>query len=348
MRIRSFLIEVALQKKGKIELSQLPQHEIEERVRRIWREGLPEGSSPEVVEAVDGSRNKKTYAGYVIYAVGACSLKFEGGSLKEESFTVEIDLLKPEEYSEARLRTLMGIVEAKRALEGVRECPAVMIDGSIVGDVLRPTVFNYEIDEKAREWALELFKEVESGFSTDRVNSKELYREVEKRFPGREFPVVAGFLEYLEYLYSLYRLIEEGEGKIISVSKRSNSNYYGLDAVLPDITALYLAGPPDGYSEPYRVKVAEKKFGLPGKFEELLLKKEFWSFYFKCGGGIYKCETNMEPIEALKIITYYQVRGYPFPLKEVHRRVKITKRDMEEVIRILRHRGVTGREALGE
>ena len=348
MKIRSFLIEVALSKKGKISLSELPQQEIEERVRRVWREGLPEGSSPEVVEAVDGSRNKKTYAGYVIYAVGACSLRFEGGSLGQEAFTVEIDLLKPEEYSDARLRTLMGIVEAKRALDGAGEAGALLIDGSIVGDVLRPTVFNYEIGERERKWALELFKELKEGFTTNGVDSKEFYGEIEKKFPGREFPVVAGFLEYLEYLYSLYRLIEEGKEKIIAVSKRSNSNFYGLDPVLPDITAFYLANPPDGYSEPHRVKVAEKKFNLPGEFEELLMEKEFWSFYFRCGGGIYKCETNMEPLEALKVLVYYQVRGYPFPLREVHRRVKITRSDMEEVIRILKHRGITGREGLGE
>jgi NurA-like 5'-3' nuclease len=56
----------------------------------------------------------------------------------------------------------------------------------------------------------------------------------------------------------------------------------------------------------------------------------------------------MEPLEALKVLVYYQVRGYPFPLREVHRRVKITRSDMEEVIRILKHRGITGREGLGE
>jgi len=348
MRIRSFLIEVAVKKRESFTLSQVSGRELRERVKKIWNEGIPEGEPLESLSAVDGSRNKKTYAGYVIYAVGACSLTFKGGSLYRESYLAEIDLLKPEEYSDSRLRILMGIVEAKEALKSLESSQAVMIDGSIVGDFLRPVVFNFEISERGKRWVFERFKSLKENFTLKQIDSKRYYREIEENFPGREFPVVAGFLEYLEYLYCYYRLVEEGKGKIIAVSKRSNSWNHKLDPILPDIAVLNIADPPPGHSEPFRLSLKEKKFAFPGEFEELLSDREFTTFYFRLGAGIYKCETDMEPQKALKVLSYYQVRGYPYPLKEVHRRVKITREDIEEIVRILRHRGVTGREALGE
>lgn len=348
MRIRSFLIEVALKKRSSFKLSQVPLREIREKVRELWIEEIPVGEAVERLSAVDGSRNKKTYAGYVVYAVGACSVAFEKGSLNGESYIAEIDLLKPEEYSDSRLRILMGIVEAKKALKEVGSSTVILLDGSIVGDFLRPVVFNHEVSERGREWALSSFEKLKESFSLNKIDSKEFYREAEERFPGREYPVVVGFLEYLEYLYSYYRLIEEGKGKIIAVSKRSNSWNHGLDPILPDIAVLNLVDPPPGYTEPYSVSLSQKKFHFPAEFEELLPPKEFTTFYFKLSRGIYKCETDMEPEEALKVLSFYEVEGYPFPLKEVHRRVKITREDIEEIVKILRHRGITGREALGE
>ncbi|WP_457681441.1 DNA double-strand break repair nuclease NurA [Thermovibrio sp.] len=352
MRIRSYLLEIARRKQGKIKLSQVPLEKIKKLVKELWNEGLPKGEAPEKLTAVDGSRNKKEYAGYVVYAVGACSLRYrrkrEGAEPEREEFLVEIDILKPQEYSESRLRTLMGITEVKAALRSLPEVDILLLDGSIVGDILRPTVFRSEIREEDKEWAFELFKELKSSFNLNGINSREFYGEVEKRAQGRDYPVVAGFVEYLEYLYSLYLLLKEGDGKLISVSKKSSSLHYQLDPLLPDIAVLYLANPPKGYSRPYKISLKEKKFKFPGEFEELLPEKEFWSFYFKVKDGIYKCETNLNPEEALKVLIFYEVNGYPFPLKEVHDRVKITNKDMEEVIRLIKHSGKTGREALGE
>ncbi len=348
MRIRSFLIEVALKKRSSFKLSQVPIREIEERVKEIWIEGIPKGEPKGRLSAVDGSRNKKTYAGYVVYAVGACSITFEEGTLKGEDYLAEIDILKPEEYSDSRLRILMGIVEAKKALKEAERSEVLLVDGSIVGDFLRPVVFNHEVDQRGREWALNSFEKLKEKFSLEGIDSKRFYREAEERFSGREYPVVVGFLEYLEYLYAYYRLIEAGRGKIVAVSKRSNSWNHGLDPILPDIAVLNLVDPPPGYSKPYKVALSQKKFAFPGEFEEVLPEREFTTFYFKLGRGIYKCETDMECREALKVLSFYHIGGYPFPLKEVHRRVKITKEDIEEIVRILRHRGRTGREALGE
>ncbi len=351
MKIKSFLIEVALKKRHLVKVHQIPVKELEDRVRKrkIWIDKIPEGKPIHLLSAVDGSRNKKTYAGYVVYAVGGCSVRFKEGVMDGEDYTAEIDLLKPEEYSDSRLRVLMGIVEAKQALREIENSSeVVLLDGSIVGDFLRPVVFNTEISDRGKEWALNSFEKLKEKFDLNRINSKDFYGDAEERFSGREFPVVVGFLEYLEYLYSYYKLTEEGKGKIISVSKRSNSWSYKLDPILPDIAVLNLINLPPGYSQPYKSDLKDKKFSFPGEFEELLSEKEFTTFYFKLKRGIYKCETDMDVEDALKILSYYEVDGYPFPLKEAHVRVKITNEDIEEIVKILRHRGITGREALGE
>lgn len=350
MGIKSLLIEIALKRKDEIGLKVGIKKEIKEKIKELWREELPQPSTPKRVKAVDGSRNRKDYAGYVIYAVGACSLLFKEGVFFKENYSAYIDLLKPEEYSDSRLRNLMGIVEIKEALREIEETDALLIDGSIIGNAIRPVVFENRVNEKAKEWTLRLFKEVKEELLKEVIGSSLFYREVEKHFPGDDYPLVAGYLEYLEYLFTIYKLLERGKGKIIAVSKHSNSRKYGLDAILPDITVLNEANLPPGYTKYKEVPLGEKKFSFPGELEELLAGKKFKVFYFKLSKskGVYKCETDMEVEKALGILRFYEVMGYPYPLMEAHKRVKITNREMEQVIELLSFKGTTGREALNE
>jgi len=347
MRIFSSLVEIALLRKEEFNFEDLSFNRDE--ILKLWREELPPPAPLEKsLCGVDGSRNKKSFAGYVIYAAGACSVELspkEG--LCGETFLAELDILKPDEYSDARLRILMGILEAKLALKAAREGKTVLIDGSLAGAVLRPSVFVYEVSEESKKVAGELLKELKRDFSLSGIDSKKFYPLIEREF-SQELPVLAGYLEYLEYLYSLKLLFEEGEGRVISISKRSSSRNYGFDSVLPDITVLYLAKVPRGYSEPVEISLAEKKFAFPREFEEFFKEKRLKSFFFRIKDGIFKCETQMEAEEALSIITASEVGGYPLPLKEAHSRVKITRKDMEIILKELRHRGATGREALGE
>jgi len=56
----------------------------------------------------------------------------------------------------------------------------------------------------------------------------------------------------------------------------------------------------------------------------------------------------LEPERALAVLKYYSVKGYPYPLREVHDLVKIRNYDLELTVNLVKHRGVTGRESLGE
>ncbi|MEO2069031.1 MAG: DNA double-strand break repair nuclease NurA [Desulfurobacteriaceae bacterium] len=352
MGIKRFLIETALKKRETLNLKSSEVKRFQELAEQIWIPFDPEPNVVPVVYAVDGSMNKKEFAGQLVYAIGAGSVLFENGKeANKEGYEVDIDILKPEEYSDARLRMLMGILEVKEALKVVDKSSIIFIDGSIVGSVIRPTVFSYEINEEIEKRVEDLFNELIEDFSLGEITSKKFYKRIEEFAKGKEFPVAAGYLEYLEYLYSLYLLLEKGSEKIVAISKRSDSRNYQLDSILPDITVLNYADLPVGYSEPKEIKIhKEKKFKFPIEFEEKLRKYSFNSFFVRLpkGNGVYKVETMISVNVLFPILKYFAIRGYPYPLKVVHHRVKITKKDMDDIIYTLKVRGITGREALGE
>ncbi|TCK06678.1 DNA double-strand break repair nuclease NurA [Phorcysia thermohydrogeniphila] len=356
MAIKRYLIETALRKKDRLKLIEGNYATLEERVWEVWISELPEEFRPDSTVAVDGSRNRKSFAGYVLYAVGAGSVLYRDGQRVKggERFLVDIDLLKPEEYSDARIRILMGILEFKTALLNCDSVSYILLDGSIVGAMVRPSVFNQEVPPELKAKVEELFKDfLVPNFSLSSefpIDSARYYGELKKFASGREFAVVAGYLEYLEYLYSLYLLLKKGVDKIISVSKHSDSRNYSFDPLLPDVAVLNSLDLPPGYTKPIRVSVTkEKKFKFPEKFEEKLRGFEFYSFFFRLPkGSVLKVETALKPQDALSILRYYAVRGYPYPLRDVHELVKIKSSDVEFTVELLKHRGVTGRESLGE
>lgn len=360
MTIRGVLIEAAYRRLGTVSISPEGLEEVLKRVKELWRE-LPPPASPGPAGAVDGSRNRKEFSGYVVYGLGAASLTFNGYDPVSLEIDADVDLLKPYEYSDSRLRILMGILEFKRALSILPEVSLLMLDGSVMGALIRPPSFYHEVsaekDVKEKVW--KLFEELEENYTTGRINSKDFYTRIQNEFSGRNYAVAAGFLEYLEYLFTIYLLLEEvkREGKcLVAVSKRSDSRLHSLDRLLPDIAVLNLLNLPPGYLEPKQGRRVdeEKKFKYPGKFDELLREFAFTVSFVKLGDYVHKVEVLETPNlnrgfeEVLSHLNFYSVSGYPYPLAEVHRSVRITSADIEEVLRILKVRGITGREVLGE
>ncbi len=354
MTIKGILLEIASRKRGALSVSPQDVERAKRKISKVWNSNLPEALPPKLAAGVDGSRNKKVYAGYVVYALGVASLVFEKERRKDSVINGDVDILKPEEYSDSRLRNLMGILEYKGALSTLPKTELLFLDGSIVGALVRPNVFLYEVKGEVKKFVEELFEELKGKFSSDKIDSKDFYPEISKKYSGEDFVVACGYLEYLEYLLTIYRLLELSvrDGKsIVSISKRSNSRLYRLDTVLPDIAVLNFLQPPPGYSEPFEFSIEEeKKFQFPGEFDEALRRFKFKTFFLKMKEGIYKVELlgNISVEEAISYMMFYEVSGYNYILKEVHERVKITSSDMEDVIRELKFRGVTGREALGE
>ncbi|SMP02055.1 NurA 5'-3' nuclease [Desulfurobacterium pacificum] len=349
MRITTFLLQKAKSLTGISESSERL-GDWESRVLGVWNSDFEVEEGDFSLAAVDGSGNKRAFSGYCVYAVGAVAVEFFGDEKRKEVFIADVDVLKPEEFSDARMRILMGILENKVALSVIDEVDYLLLDGSLLASFIKPAVFVGELNDEERKKVEGIFKEVRGRFSLTGIDAKSYYRELEKIFEGISFAAASGYLEYLEYLYSLELLLERGKGKLISVSKRSNSRNYGFDRFFPDAAVLNHLPYLEGYSTPLKVSISkEVKFQFPEMFEEVFRDFEFSVFFYKernCPA--FKVETLVPLSEALKVIRRHRTGGYPFPLKMAHDNVKIGKKDMEKVIYALKHRGVSGREALGE
>ncbi len=355
MTIKGALLEVAFGKKPLRLASPQELQNLREQVEKRWQSPPPSPVLPELVGAVDGSRNKREFAGYVVYAIGAASIVFKRGKIENIEIDADIDILRPSEFSESRLRTLMGILEFKRALSVLSEVSVLFIDGSIAGAILRPSVLVNRVEEDGnfRSQVWEIFGELKKSYSHRGVDSKKFYSSVANSFLPENYAAACGYLEYLEYLYTIYSLLktayDSGKG-IISVSKRSDSRHY-FNNILPDIAILNSLDLPPGYLEPEISSIgSEEKHKFPGDFDKLLRQFKYSFSFIKLRDTTYKVETygRISIEEALSYLNFYAVSGYPFPLSEVHRTVKISSSDFEEILRILGVRGITGREGLGE
>ena len=326
-----------------------------EKVKSVWNNYKPKPKKDLTVGAVDGSKNYREFLGYIVYAIGSTSSLFINGKLdsKWESFTVDVDIMKPHEFSEARLRILMGLIEGKEVLKILREnhVDCILLDGSITGNIIRPAVFNFELksDEKRELW--EIFNDLKGNFSLASIGAKEFYGEIAKTFNPKKFAAACGYLEYLEYLYTLAKLISEYGNKVVSISKTSISKLYGFNSLLPDIAVFNSQELNVGFSNPVSVKMdKEMKGGFPQIFEDVFRSFEIKTCFakFSPNENVYKVETNIDIKHVMDVLAPYIVSGYPYPLRKVHEDVKIDKSDMENVISILGIRERTGREGLGE
>jgi len=317
----------------------------------------PEGT----LSAVDGSRNYKAFVGFLVYAVAATALFYRNGRLSDDYFHLPfVGVLKPEEFSDARLRILMGILELRAALSAGRKSDYLLIDGSFLGTVLRPTVFLHDPDPRLREEVERLFLEERPSLPPQdgEIISAELYKKVfSLTTQPQEAAAAAGYLEYLEYLSAAAELYGSCRQKLVAVAKRSNSRDYSLHPLLPDAAVLNHLPLPPGYSLP------KLKRGIEGadkfKFPDLFNKKggplrnlELNTFFLKLSpsGQVLKVETGLEPEEAVRVLRAYSYedRGYPIPLEHAHHSVKINKDVMERIVQELQIDAFTGREGLGE
>ncbi len=350
MRITTFLLQKAKSVED-IVGSYESLEDWERKIRDKWEENFTVEEGKEFsLAAVDGSCNKKVFSGYCIYAVGAVAVKFSDFEKEGELFIADVDILKPEEFSDARIRILMGILENKVALKVLNEVDYLLLDGSLLASFVKPAVFDRRLENEERKRVEGIFEELKEAFSLDGVNAKDFYGELEGIFDGIAFAAASGYLEYLEYLYSLQLLLSQGRGKLIFVSKRSNSRNYEFDRTLPDVAVLNQFRHLEGYTRPLVSSIPkEVKFRFPDMFEEFFRNFEFSVFLYKernCPA--FKIETLTSLTETLTVIRKYRIEGYPIPLKIAHDSVKIKKDDMEKVIYALKHRGISGREALGE
>lgn len=309
------------------------------RYREQWRV-LESESMNRVIGAEDGSANHKKYKSIVLYAVNALALVCDGG-IKEYKCS-DIDILYPYRDVENRLAIYRSILELKASLQVLDEVELFLIDGSIFSDLVTSKAPEGLSKREVQE-VVEFLPELEA-LSDATIASKELTGKVKG---GNRLEKIV-FLEYLEYLTALQRLLEHGHEKLVGISKTSSRSELGEG--IPDMAVFEEITSQPGFSKPYS-KLLNKSFPV---YEDFFRSFVFTTCYarFEERKGVLMVEfpreiREKEIREHLSAISATCVMGYPYPLRKAHRDVVITNRDMQRFVASLGIIEKTGREVLG-
>ncbi len=308
---------------------------------KLWRE-VEISEKKAVIGAEDGSLNHRRYKNFVIYAVNAIALVYSG-SFREIKYS-DINLLYPYKNVEERLDLYRTIFELKTALEAIHDADLFLLDGSMVSDI--PRNFGKWLDEEDRKEVLELFQEVERIDGIE-IASMRFARALEGE---HRFEKIM-FLEYLEFLSSLGKLLGEGIEKLVGVSKLSTKSSF-MEG-LPDIAVFEEISKKQGYSKPKYEPLTSQVMGKFPVYDEFFKSLVFTTFYarFEDKKGVFLLEVpreigEEEVLEILCKIKSTCVDGYPYLLTKAHKSVVITNKDMENLFNALGIHAKTGREVL--
>lgn len=292
-----------------------------------------------IIGAEDGSANHKKYKSIVFYAANALALVYDG-KVKEYKCS-DIDVLYPYRDIETRLGMYRSILELKASIQALDRVDLFLIDGSIFSDLVSKKV-ETELNREEVEEVLELLPELESEDNLG-IASKELAGELK----GSMEKII--FLEYLEYLSCLQKLLEKGHDKLVGVSKTSARAE--LNEGIPDIAVYEEITSDTGHSKP-----ASDLFPLWKKFplyEEFFRSFVFTTCYVRLENkkGVLLLEfprevSEEEVVKTMRAVSSVSVMGYPYPLRKAHREVVITNREMQKFALSLGIIEKTGREVL--
>ncbi len=323
---------------------------------RFWRPlEIAEGPVEGAIAGVDGSQNHRQYMDFILFAVGAECVIFDGERIR----TIEegmIDLLSPYRFARDRLDLYQAMIEMKLALSGMRGggVERMLIDGSLIGHILRPLPFEYWIGEELRsELAGEFVPRLRTELGAGRVeiSAFRFAGELRERYP-EHFAEGASYLEYLEKLLVLRELLEgHGEG-MVGISKTSTRNEYFGEGT-PDLAIFQMSTRGTGYSDPIELRIqpeAKRRFPLS---EEFFRSIAFRACYARLSqrGNVLRFEfprswSDREIERFFGTLSGVSAGGYPYLLRKAHRDVEITGRDMERISHYFGISGRTGREML--
>ncbi|MGQ4833069.1 MAG: DNA double-strand break repair nuclease NurA [Candidatus Asgardarchaeia archaeon] len=362
------LIEYVVKRKEEL---QKKLKEIDNSLRDInpydyWKEYTPKSHEKKKVLAEDGSVNYIEYKKYLVYAVSAEAVFFDGNNIHTET-NLDVDILIPYKFTRDRLRFYMSILEKKAVLKmlanGVNP-DYILLDGSIIGDIIRPAAYAHRpsvsVKEKLRDEFLGVIKRSLDSNKFSTVFSKELYSDVVNVLgtddPEELTPALI-YLEYLENLLTLSKLLNHSD-KVIAISKRSTGNHY-FKMTVPDMAIFERFCQSPGFSyEPFRVRdLIKKKYKIAFPILEQLFRNTKISFFyvrFNKKATVLRMEVVSDLVDDVKIkrilddLEGYVVEGYPYLLTRAHRDVKISRKDMFEIAKAigLGYLERTGREML--
>lgn len=320
-------------------------------ISKMWDEISFSASSEEIsIGAGDGSFNKKKFLAFTFYAVGAESVIFDGEfQTMDDSI---IDTIEHSPFIDDLLRLYMSVLETKSAVKTLQyfDIDYYMVDGSLLGDLIRPFPMGISIDRKTREEILDAGLD-ELREKTRIFNSKLEAPRIIDRFYKNNIMNYKMFLTSIEQLLLLKELFNHRE-KIIAVSKTS-TNRDLFNSNIPDISIFDKYTKKAGMSRIIYKKVSDEvkyNFLVENEFFKSMV---FTVFYLRLedNRNVLKVElpyeaSKKEILEIIKKIKKYSSEGYPYLLKKAHNDVVISTKNMETLTSIVNLREKIGREML--
>lgn len=323
----------------KKELEGLIENAPYEKVQEKWQpyEFEPKRS---VITGQDGSINHKRYRNAVVYAVNATALTFDRALSRQDS--AGIGLLTPYYQIEERLHLYRAIYELKTSLHVIEGTDLLLIDGSLLSDLKALRVLETGLSKEAKKEVLTLLPHLEKSNSIE-ITSRKLANEL----AGDDYQEKIGFLEYMEYLSSLEKLLSKGLHKLVGISKLSTRST--LMTGLPDLALYNETTREAGFSYP-ETDFPTKRYPV---YDELFRSLVFTitNVRLEKKGDMLMIEVpreigREEIIDVIEKIRNVSVGGYPYLLKKAHKEVVIKNKDMERIANSLGITMRTGREML--
>jgi NurA-like 5'-3' nuclease len=295
----------------------------------------------------DGSRNWKEYLGFVVYAINAECIIYNGNDL-ERIGCCDIDIINPYKYVKNRLETYMSIYEIKTSLKALREfnIDLTLLDGSLLGKIIRPS----PMENTLPEW---IKNEIHLKYITEIENELKDYNEIDISSPklldsmdvfGENIVDSIIYLESLENLLATKYILEEAKNKgnhIIGISKTSTRTDYFNQ--IPDIAIFDKYSKKQGFSKPIYLNVSDSMvkriFPVYDKFFKNLTFTVFYA-RFEDFKNVLKFEvpyklSQEEITSILESIKGICTDGYPYLLKKAHNEVVLKNRDINSISRII-------------
>lgn len=169
-----------------------------------------------VISGGDGSRNWKEFLGFVVYAINAECLIYDGTNLQKVE-CCDIDVINPYKYVKNRLETYMNIYEIKSSLKALKDfnVDLSLFDGSILGKLIRPSPLENTLPEWIKdEIKLKYLKNIEKTLENDpgmQIVSSKLFDSMEMF--GENIVDSIIYLESLENLLAIRYLLKEAKNK---------------------------------------------------------------------------------------------------------------------------------------
>ena len=315
------------------------------------------------IAAGDGSFNIKKFLMFNYCPVGAEALIYDGDIKHIEQ--AEIFEIGHISYVKDLISNYMAIFELKCCLKAIAEYDVdyYLFDGSLFGDLQNPypkwVKQPSDIKRHLNDGVLKLFTEKINDLSNLDLSFPEIKKRIFVHVSGEgsdnygdEIDDVYNlYLSSIEKLLVLREVLKSNE-KIISISKTSSSSDL-IHSKAPDIGILDQFTNKEGISKIIHKKVKDNvKVPFP-VYNDFFNKLWFTIFYVRLedNKNVLKVELPYfaeedEVYEIVKVLKRDAAEGYPYLLNKAHNDVKITNKDVEELLKIGRIYEKTNREQL--